>query len=76
MMMIFYDLIGSCVCSHYEDDFEADEDEIDEEIARLSNTEPPARNATPRLHPATDDDIYDFSNTNIGGFWSEILYGE
>jgi hypothetical protein len=57
------------VCSHYEDDFEPEEDEaIEKEIAQLSGTDPPARKVTPRLHPATSDDIYDFGSGNMGTF--------
>ena len=52
-------------CSHYEDDFEPDDDDmVEEEIARLAD--PPQRKVTPRLHPATNDDIYDFSSNSLG----------
>ncbi|KAK7090201.1 serine/threonine-protein phosphatase 2A regulatory subunit B'' subunit beta-like isoform X2 [Littorina saxatilis] len=49
----------------YEDDFEGeDDDSVEEEMARLA--EPPQRKVTPRLHPATNDDIYDFTNNSLG----------
>ena len=52
-------------CSHYEDDFEPDDDDmVEEEIARLAD--PPQRKVTPRLHPTTNDDIYDFSSNSLG----------
>ncbi|KAK7499315.1 hypothetical protein BaRGS_00009575 [Batillaria attramentaria] len=49
---------------HYEDDFEPDDDEPAQEVARIAD--PPQRSVTPRLHPATTDDIYDFSSGNLG----------
>ncbi|XP_025078988.1 serine/threonine-protein phosphatase 2A regulatory subunit B'' subunit beta-like isoform X5 [Pomacea canaliculata] len=51
--------------SHYEDDFEPDDDEaVQEELARL--TDPPQRKVTPRLHPVSNDDMYDFSGNSLG----------
>lgn len=50
---------------HYEDDFEPDEDEpTQEEMARIGDS--PQRTVNPRLHPATTDDIYDFSGSGLG----------
>ncbi|PVD18289.1 hypothetical protein C0Q70_20838 [Pomacea canaliculata] len=50
---------------HYEDDFEPDDDEaVQEELARL--TDPPQRKVTPRLHPVSNDDMYDFSGNSLG----------
>ena len=54
-------------CSHYEDDFEPDDDDgLEEEMARLTSDPSGGRSVTPRLHPATTDDIYDFTNSSMG----------
>ncbi|XP_055867836.1 serine/threonine-protein phosphatase 2A regulatory subunit B'' subunit beta-like isoform X3 [Biomphalaria glabrata] len=52
---------------NYEDDFEPEDEEelMREEMLRLGETNIPSRTITPgQSH--TDDNIYDFSNTNLG----------